>query len=181
MRRPIGVVGALLAALLAAAALAGCRGGDDPGPSPTDPVSSATPTPDDPSASSTPQAETPEEFIRRWIAVSNSMQISGDTEEYRRLSNGCVPCDGVAARIEAVYGSGGRVDTEGWTVVSVQRTGGRKGRPVFEVAIDNDKTTVVEEANAPPEVLPGGEALMEFVLHARKGTYVVADLSQLAT
>ena len=84
-------------------ALFGCS---DDSSSSADPPS---PTPTSTSTSPTPDAETPEEFVRRWVEVSNEMQNTGKTGEYRSLSRGCRPCTAVADQVEGYFGAGGYV------------------------------------------------------------------------
>ena len=79
-------------------------GSADPTPSASD-----TSSPSDPSP--TPDTETPEEFVRAWVAEYNAMQNTGDTEKFRGMSRRCETCITVADRMDGYYEAGGYVKT----------------------------------------------------------------------
>ena len=187
MRRARGGAGAgvrLSRCVLAVALLlAGCT---DPEPSPTptpSPSSSSmvvSPSPSD-SSSAPPRAETPVEFIKRWVQVHTEMQNTGDTREFRRLSKGCQACEGLADQIDEIYAKGGFVETDGWTVLDVDRLGtGRRSR-TYLVEIDNAVTRYAEKAGGEVKTLPAGNAVERFVLGDSKAGLVVTDLAQQST
>lgn len=162
---------------LGAALLSGCQGGGDPSPSPSvsPPVSeSVSPT----ESSSPPAEETPEAFIERWIAASNEMFATGKTQAYRRLSRPCDACNAVADDVARIYREGGEIETEGWSVISVKRTGGSGRVVVIEVLIDNAATNYTETSGGPTKTLPAGKPLMQFTLRRAPDGFVVVDLAE---
>ncbi len=180
MRRTHGAVGGAVGVLLATLALGAC---DDEPPFP-DPSESATlPTSPSPSESSSspPEAESPEEFIRRWVEAQNEMLTSGDVDQYLTLSRGCGPCDDTARRVRDVYEQGGFIETDGWAVTSIARSGGQGRVVTYEVQIDNAPTRYAEKADGPLKTLEAGQPLMQLTVTRRASGFVVSDLTQLST
>ena len=100
-------------------------GSTDPTPSP-----SVTSSPSDPSP--TPDKETPEEFVRAWVAEYNAMQNSGDTERFRSMSRRCKTCtSGRGSDGRASTSAAATSKTDGWTVKSLQvsKPNGKGQRP----------------------------------------------------
>ncbi|MBC2931523.1 hypothetical protein [Nocardioides sp. zg-1228] len=151
--------------------VAGCS--DEPAPEPKipDPTSSSpTPTPVE---TETAEVESPEDFIRRWVEVSNSMQNSGDTSEYLRLSAGCKACSQVADRVRSAFDAGGFVRTEGWSVEDVSDKSGGDSRPVFDVRVTSAPTVIKENSNAREQEYSGGDLVYRFRLNATSPWRVV--------
>ncbi len=71
--------------------LAGCSD-DEPTPKMPDPPPSSSSTPS-PSETETAEAESAEEFIRRWVGGGRRDADTGETAEYRTLSEGCRACE----------------------------------------------------------------------------------------
>src|SRR5262245_58199264 len=82
-RRVLVVFTRLLAALACCGLLllAGCT---DDSSSAGPPPSTPTSAPSSPDSSPSQKAETPEEFVRRWVAADTKMQNSGEGGTYRR-------------------------------------------------------------------------------------------------
>src|SRR5262245_59807061 len=108
------VLPAILAGALTSLLLSACGGGDD---SIADPPISSAPT-SSPTTSSA--RETPEHFIRRFVAVSNSMEMRGPTDRYMALTLRCKPCRALAQQIETARSHGGFYHSTGWSIGRVK-------------------------------------------------------------
>jgi hypothetical protein len=184
-QRHVGA-GALVLALLLGG-LAGCS--DDPDPDVADPTSEATSTsttePISDPATSEPTSEAPaesaQEFIRRWHEVSDAMQLSGETAEYKALGPGCRPCSDTADLIEGYYVAGGFVEYEGTQVTSVKRLGTVGELVEFEVSRRSAPTRYQETRGGPIKTFPGGEDIIRMKLERADGVWMVVDLGLLAS
>jgi hypothetical protein len=105
--------------------LTACTGDDgDPSGAPTTapPSPTATETSEPPvDLSVAPPGETARQFIRRWVALSNQMQESGDTDAYFEVvAQTCESCRKFAGRIEQMYANGGYLRGGAEQVVSMR-------------------------------------------------------------
>ena len=165
---------ALALPLALSGALTAC-GGDPVAPPPLTPATftASSPTP-------TEQAETAEEFIRRWVAVDTKMQNTGDTAGYRAISEPmCTACDGLADQIEAIYGRGGIVQTDGFEIVAIDRRG--VGSPAtYDVSVHSAPTSVKPRSGAAWQHLNGGDFTYELVLSRTPGSWKIRSIAQVA-
>jgi hypothetical protein len=154
------------ALLTAALLLAGCS--DDPEPrfEPTE-----TPTPTETPSAAEPQAQSPEEFIREWVALDRDMQRTGETEAYLAVSDSCGTCRDFAKRVEKVYAAGGSIDTRGWTVR--QLTQKRPG--LFSLEVTTSETSVTPSADAAPEVYQRTSTSYEIEIDQSDAGWIVTD------
>jgi hypothetical protein len=111
--------GGFVTALLTAVLLLGGCSDDEPEAAPL-PIRSPLPTP--PSRSPDPgetvrEVKTPQEFIRLLNEIETETINTGDTEEYRAITQGCEPCKKTADRIEGFYAKGGYAKTKGSRIV----------------------------------------------------------------
>lgn len=115
------------------------------------PVSETPSASESPSASETPEPESAKAFIRRWQELSDEMQVSGDTGEFRKLSTRlCESCKSLADRVDQIYEAGGQVEYAGSKLLSITRTGGSKHMPQFEMERRAGRVSVTESAGAKP-------------------------------
>lgn len=162
--------------------LAGCAGADPVASAPT-----ATPTLEEPAPSASPSApetvepETAKEFIRRWVVLQNEMQVSGDTEEYRRNSIRCGTCIAFAERIEGIYAAGGSIQTTGWRIRTLLSVRGTASAKVVEAVVDSGQTRYVEERGSKAKSLPGGRLTERFELRRRAGAWQMFEYSEVAS
>jgi hypothetical protein len=171
---------ALALAVVAPLLLAGCTGDPEPEPSPKMPeTSSVTPT-DEPTETETPQAESAEDFVRRWVEVSNAMQNSGETEEYLRLSAKCGACRRVAQRVAAAFEAGGYARTDGWKILEITNRPGGSRVQTLDVRVDSAPTAFKEDASSDEQEFPGGEVLYRFRLNGQP-PWTVRQLTQVAS
>ena len=81
---------AVALALVVPLLLAGCSE-DEPEPKMPDPTPTSSEPSPSPTESETVEAESAEEFIRRWQAAGDEMQVTGDTTEYDAMTPRCRP------------------------------------------------------------------------------------------
>lgn len=158
----------LAAALLVPLALASACTGDDPVPKMPTPTTSE-PT-SEPTETETPEAETAEEFVRRWQAVSDAMQLSGDTEEFLAMAYKCKACGDFADAVEDIYSNGGSVDAKASTISMISRQS--DAPPTFDMWLQSAKT-VVRKGDGSVERLPGGRQGLRVILNRRSGAWYV--------
>jgi hypothetical protein len=166
----------MLCSLTACNGEASSTAGPDPTPSP-----SVTGSPSDPSPSHSPDTQTPEEFVRAWVAEYNAMQNSGDTEKFRSMSRRCEPCSAVADRMDRYYEAGGYVKTEGFIIKSlrVSKPNG-KGQRAVTINVDASPVEYVEEEGGAVQTLPGGSPTYEVDVEPRGRTWNVFEIFQKA-
>lgn len=146
-------------------ALAGCQEAE---PSPKMPATSAaSPTPTE---TETAEQESPEEFIRRWVAASNEMQITGRTSDYSEISASCQACRRFVERVDEVYAAGGYAEFDGATITKLVRVGKRP--PTFDVS-QTVPRTVIHHADGRVEEFPAGSTTIRVSLGRARGTWVV--------
>lgn len=165
-------------------AVGGCSSDAEPSPMPTpssrpsESVSespSATPPAMPAEASGTSPAAA-KAFVRHYFDQINYAALTGDTAPLRALSaDECESCDAIASNVEGIYGDGGHIAEERWTVRSVDvlrvaegqatlSVGARLGR---EVIVDSDGGTTVKK---------GGKQPMTVFLAADGNNYRLARL-----
>jgi hypothetical protein len=170
-----------LAGLLAIAllTLAGCSNDSSSSADPATPsTTSAEPSSTPPE---TEAPETAEEFVRRWVEVSNEMQNTGETTEYRSISQACRPCIEVADQVEGYFKAGGYVKTDGWTIRSIEvpKPGAAK-KLTLTLDVDSAPTEYVESAGGEIQHFEGGRVLELVTMSRADGDWAVLDLEQQA-
>jgi hypothetical protein len=167
VRRP----GLLVVTAVLAVALTGCDGGE-PEPEFTDEVASSpstpvSPTEPSPSEAFDPTQETAKEFIRRWIRLSNQVQRTGETDEYRRITRGCKECDSFATHMERIHRDGGFVRTKGERVRSMRHEGG----PSWRVEVESFPTVYRESRDGQRGTFEGGDISYLVTIDKKKGEW----------
>jgi hypothetical protein len=145
-------------------------------PAPTPAVSSGTVEP-----SATPVPETPEEFVRRWVAADTRMQNTGDGGEYRRMSATCPNCQRYADYIEGIWKSGGYVKTGGWSIRSARTSKElSKGHYDVTIGIRSDAVEYSEEEGAPVKHYDASESTYVISVSPHRRQWLVTDFAQVA-
>ena len=149
------------------------------GPTSPQPPPSVSSSPAEPSPS--PETQTPEEFVRAWVAEYNAMQNSGDTKRFRSMSRRCETCTTVADRMDRYYGAGGYVKTDGLTItrLRVSKVNG-KGQRAVTIHVDAAPTEYVEKSGGPVLELPGGHPILELSIQPAKTSWNTFDVAQVA-
>lgn len=164
------LAGALAAPLLL---LAACGGGAD---SIADPPISSAPTS---SPTKPPKQESIESFIRRWVNEDTRMQNTGNTAEFRSMSKGCDGCDAVADRIEAIYKAGGRVRTDGWSLLRSYQSAHHGKTRTIELLVDSAPTAYTPSAGASLRHLQGGREHFQVRLIPTAHSWLVTQFVQV--
>ena len=166
----------MLCSLTACNGEASSTAGPDPTPSP-----SVTGSPSDPSPSHSPDTQTPEEFVRAWVAEYNAMQNSGDTEKFRSMSRRCETCATVADRMDRYYEAGGYVKTDGLTINRLRVSkADAKGQRAVTIHVRAAPTEYAEEEGGPVQELPGGDPVLQLSIQPRRTSWNTYDIVQVA-
>lgn len=178
----------LLAALAAAALVAGC-GGEGPKPS-TLPSKSASPST---SASPTPTATPPVlpaaakakskagaiAFARHFIELVNFATTAGDTQELRgNFISLCTKCEAFADTLDQTYSDGGGIRGGAWHAKTVRFYGIRNEVAFVDAVVDFDAQTWTRKSGARPTNYPASRNnLKAFNLRWTKaGSWAVSAL-----
>ena len=157
--------------------LAGCSDGPEPTPKIPEPTtSSATPTP---TASETPEAESAEDFIRRWVEADRQMFATGDTEPFLALGPDCEDCKAIAATVDRIYGAGGKVEWDGWSIVELSPRG-KPSANAYRFVVDSAPTRYRESASGPWKTLEGGRVVQLIVLEPTGSSWQVTQSRELS-
>ncbi|WP_323794437.1 hypothetical protein [Nocardioides sp.] len=153
MRRRIMLPPLLLALVVG---LGACSG--DPEPI-IEPAPSATATAS-PTSEPTPTAESvgesAKQFIRRWQMAAFEMQRTGDTGDYREMTQACESCNAFVDTVESIYGDGGSISLEEPSVVRIEKVGQSSGTSIYEFDTVTSATTVVDAKGKVSQRLEGG-------------------------
>ncbi len=164
---------ALALTLVVPLLLGGCSEDPEPTPKMPDPTtSSATPTATASETPETPEEETAEDFIRRWQAAGDQMQVTGETSAYLGLSPRCTACKSLAENVDEIYRGGGRVEFDGTKIVSLKRVGARP--PTYDVGLELPKTVIYRGADDQPESLPSGGMTIRVTLEEGQDGWTVS-------
>lgn len=151
--------------------LAGCSD-DEPAPTPKIPEpTSSSPTPTE-AATEEPEAESPEEFVRRWVAVGDEMQTTGKVAEFERMSRNCQACAQVVAQVKSIYASGGSIELSGTKVAQLKRVAPTP--PTFHVDLNTPETVIRSSSGAVDQRLPAGVGKYLLTLNGKPGRWYVA-------
>jgi hypothetical protein len=160
----------LALALTVPVLLAGCS--DDPEPTPKIPEpTSSSPTPT-PTESETAEAESPEDFVRRWVTVSDQMQTTGNVGEFQRMSRKCQACADVVDQVRSIYESGGSIELTETKVGRLDRV--ESEPPTFHVDLNTPETIIRSESGAVDQRLPAGVGKYVLTLNGEPGDWYVA-------
>jgi hypothetical protein len=155
--------------------LAGCSDKAEPTPKMPDPrTSSSSPTPTE---SETPEAESAEEFIRRWQAASDEMQVTGETQSYLDVSPQCAACKSLADNVEDIYDGGGRIEFDGSTIVRLKPSGAKP--PTYDVDLSIAETLIYRADQPKPQTLPAGEMSIRVTLKKVHDSWTVTHYGVL--
>jgi hypothetical protein len=171
----------LAAAMLAVPAVTACEGGDNPKPAPL-PTSSATATTPPPNRPTLPaEAQRLDKggalaFVRYWIELFNYATASGDTAGLRAVSSAkCESCTAIADKIDRTYATGGHVESNGWTVLSLDMGATPSN---IHGAVLMSPQRVFEPRGKNGTNFPGGRASLFIGLTQRNSAWILLTLEQ---
>lgn len=151
-------------------------------PSTQSPPGTPTPPPASDPPPSTPPAEpeTATAFLQRWLEVSNAMQSTGDTAEFRSLQRDCDSCQELANFVDQISSRGGSIQTQGSKMIGLRKVGSSGKVLVFEFDLRSQPTRYSRSEDAPFELLPGGtEHLQINVTNTASAGWVVTRQSRI--
>jgi hypothetical protein len=158
-----------LAALLAAPCLlSACGGGST---SVADPPVSSAPTSS--ATTAQPEHESPEHFIRRFAAIEQKMETTGDLKAYLRLTQRCHECVDLAHQVQGFYEAGGYVHWRGWQIKSIRRTNASGGHSTYAVRVNSAPTFYREASGAALRHLDGGPSTELITLTEQRESWIV--------
>jgi hypothetical protein len=171
---PRTLTGIFAGALAVPVLLTACGGGDN---SVADPPISPAPTS---SPTQSPEHETAEQFVRRFVSVSNAMEAHGKTDAYLALTQRCKPCRALAKQIESARSHGGFYRSDGWSVKSIRPSVGRRSGTV-DIDVRSAPTSFRNSAGSSVEHYTGGNFTFRIALRRSGSEWKVTNVAQVAT
>lgn len=170
-----------LVALLVLLGTAACN--DDPEPKFADPTddpttSSSAPTSDSPT-SSPPGPESAEDFIRRWQALGDAMQRTGQSAEYEDLNVGCDSCDYFVAAVKDVYSAGGRIEFAGTDIKKMVEVSAARRSATYDMTIVSGETLTYAAGDPRPTRIPPERVTLRLTLTRDGPSWLVSSFSKL--
>lgn len=136
---------------------------------------SAAPSPTE-AESAPPERESAEDFIRRWVALSNDMQSTGDTSAFLRVSRSCADCRTFASSVEQVYADGGSIDFAGSTIAKLRRAA--NGVRDYELDLATPETIIRGPSGSVDSRMPAGVGRYLISLHEDRGRWLVTNMGR---
>ncbi len=176
MRRTIG---ALASSLALVAGLSACGG--DPEPR-FQQEPSAAPSTASASASVSAEPEPWEEksddgavaFVEHWVDVFDESKEDGDTNELSALSStSCVTCQNFIEMTNEIYGNGGSVTSEGWTIESISEPVRSDDSTLVAVNVLQSPQRIQRTSDSKVEKFEGGKIDFAFTLRWQEGAWTV--------
>lgn len=134
----------------------------EPSPSPT--PSDAPPTM--PAAAKGRSEAAAKAFVRHYVDAVNFAMRTGNTEPLAALRDAsCTTCKAIEDRVDEVYGAGGRLEGNGWSIRSltyVKNAG--TGRTLVAAGIDIAPQVTFEQSGASPSHSPQSRGNLDFRL-----------------
>jgi hypothetical protein len=173
-------------ALAVGLAVSGCTG-DPPKPTPLGTPTASTSissSPTTPAAPTMPpeaegtSAKSAKAFVRYYVALVNYGLSSGDTQPLRRTSTKrCQTCEAIAAAIVKAYAGDGRLEGEGWHVVSAAPAiSDDKGTARVSMQVRITRQVAYESPGSSPSVSKPQTGNLDFGLVKGSHSWVVNEL-----
>ena len=157
--------------------LAGCS--EDPEPRPKMPDPTPTSSEPSPTESETAEAESPEEFIRRWVEEDRRMFATGETKAFLEMGRDCDDCRRIAQTVDRIYGAGGTVEWDGWTIRQISRRG-KPSAHTYRFVVNSAPTRYRESPTGPWKTLDGGRVIQLIVLRPDASSWQVLQSRELS-
>lgn len=184
MRRRAATVAVLL--LGTAGLLQACQSNPEPPPLETAALSPPAP----PSSSPTEAAPTlpaaakgrseaaAKAFVRHYVETVNYAMRTGDTVALSRLARPrCRTCHAIVHRIDEVYRAGGRLEGQGWSILSLTfLPSTQQNTALVAAGVALAPQVALASEGATPTRSPESRGNLDFRLVGRQGTWHVASL-----
>lgn len=169
----------LVIAGVASLLLGGCGADPEPriGTAPSSSAATPTPTPTETET----VAESPESFIREWVKTDTTMQNSGDTSAYSRITAGCTSCRKVEKRVAGIYRNGGYVRVADQVVKDVSRKATDGTTSVYVISVKIPVTKYKESADAAVQSYEGGLVQYEVTVKQSGSNFMLTDYAELVS
>jgi hypothetical protein len=134
-----------------------------------------------PPPSPTEDPETPEEFVRRWVALANQLGRDGKPGPLLAASHQCADCSSIAKGVAKIYADGGWIRGGDWEVLDPIRRINSSGRTtVFRFVMHVAPSTYKPSANA--KVMEGTEerVRIQVALLGGSGNFKMHEFVRLA-
>jgi hypothetical protein len=120
-----------------------------------------------------------EQFAGYWVDVINKATATGKTEQLKSLGlKSCDTCTDFAQHLDQVYGAGGRVETDDWTIESVIPEAGATDKRVgMLVAVNVPPNKVYANDDAKPQKFRGGNQRFRMIVLRKGDHWMIQDLS----
>ena len=119
-----------------------------------------------PSANASANEASAERFASLWVTTLNKATTSGDTTQLKSLGlTSCKVCADFANQLDQIYGAGGHVTSQGWTIETViPESGATATQRILQIKAKVAPQTVVLKKGAKPKTYKGGEQQIRMVL-----------------
>lgn len=177
--------------------LAACNGDPEPkiadpttpsGSTSSDPPPSSTPTaptdpttePTTPPASDPPEKESAKDFLRRWQAAGDRMQVTGNASEYRTLNYACVACRMFISAVREIYEEGGYIEFSGSELTELELVAESDKAAKYDTRIRSSATVIHDENGKVTRRAPPESILVRITLIPKGRSWLVTSYSRLA-
>ena len=124
------------------------------------------------------KSQTPEQFIRTFVAVSNRMEARGGTSRFLRLTSQCTTCVAVADQISDARSAGGYFRSRGWRIRRLAVSRGKKVTAALTVV--SAPTSYQPTGHAGVQHYAGGLLAFRIGLIRNAGRWLVTELVEVA-
>lgn len=119
-----------------------------------------------------------EKFAGYWVDQINKASSTGKTDSLKALGlPECDTCTDFANHLDDVYGSGGRVESDDWTIKSViPEHGATDGRVGMLVTVTVPPNKVYSSPDAKAQAFPGGDQRFRMIVVRKDDHWMIKDL-----
>lgn len=120
-----------------------------------------------------------EQFAGYWVDMINKASATGETDKLKSLGlESCETCTDFAHHLDEVYGAGGRVESEDWTIESVIPEAGATDKRVgMLVTVKVPPNKVFESKDSKGQAFQGGNQRFRMIVVRKGDHWMIEDLS----
>ena len=107
------------------------------------------------------------------------MFATGDTDAFLAMGPDCDDCEKIADTVDRIYGAGGTVKWDGWTIREIERRG-KPSAHAYRFVVSSAPTRSRESPAGPWKSLDGGRAVQLIVLKPVGPSWQVLESKALA-